>query len=108
MPTAPGHYTIAEVEATEKLADPPSWPLNAQLGRFTNFVNLLDMCGVSVPSGLLRCPPLDPQDPDSKPPPQPQHFIEAEATSNGWPAAGHRIAKQVCRRLHHSRELMSG
>lgn len=29
-------------------------PKNANLGRFTNFVNLLDMCGVSVWSGLLR------------------------------------------------------
>ena len=27
MPTAPGHYTIAEVEATKKLVDPPSGPL---------------------------------------------------------------------------------
>ena len=31
-------------------------PKNANLGRFTNFVNLLDMCGVSVYSGLLRVP----------------------------------------------------
>jgi hypothetical protein len=29
-------------------------PKNANLGRFTNFVNLLDMCGVSVYSSLLR------------------------------------------------------
>ena len=29
-------------------------PKNANLGRFTNFVNLLGMCGVSVWSGLLR------------------------------------------------------
>ena len=29
---------------------------NANLGRWTNFVNLQDMCGVSVFSGLLRLP----------------------------------------------------
>lgn len=29
-------------------------PKNANLGRFTNFVNLLDMCGVSVYSGLMK------------------------------------------------------
>jgi hypothetical protein len=32
----------------------PAWTRNAKNGRFTNFVNLLDMCGVSVPSGLLQ------------------------------------------------------
>ncbi len=32
----------------------PTWPKNAKNGRFTNFVNLLDMCGISIPQGLLR------------------------------------------------------
>ena len=32
-----------------------SWGYNANLGRFTNFVNLLDMAGIAVPSGLLHC-----------------------------------------------------
>lgn len=31
-----------------------TWDYNANLGRFTNFVNLLDMAGIAVPSGLLR------------------------------------------------------
>jgi allophanate hydrolase len=45
VPTAPGHPTRDEVEA-----DPIG--LNAQLGTYTNFVNLLDLCALSVPSGL--------------------------------------------------------
>ncbi|MGE4428072.1 MAG: allophanate hydrolase [Solirubrobacteraceae bacterium] len=42
VPTAPRHPTVAEV-----VADPIG--VNAQLGRFTNFVNLLDLCGIAVP-----------------------------------------------------------
>lgn len=38
---------------SEETAAPPRWSLNANLGRFTNFVNLCDMCGISVPSGLV-------------------------------------------------------
>lgn len=64
MPTALHHYTIAEVEATEKGTRPLTWPFNAKLGRFTNFVNLMDMCGVSVPSGVLECEELSPDDAD--------------------------------------------
>lgn len=64
VPTALHHYTIMEVEATEKHAETPSWPFNAKLGKFTNFVNLMDMCAVSVPSGILRCPELDHEDAD--------------------------------------------
>jgi len=32
-----------------------TWGHNANLGRYTNFVNLLDMAGIAVPSGLLHC-----------------------------------------------------
>lgn len=53
VPTALEHYLVAEVMAEEG-ASPPTWPKNAKNGRFTNFVNLLDMAGISVPSGLLR------------------------------------------------------
>ncbi|MEW5314226.1 MAG: hypothetical protein WDW38_005738 [Sanguina aurantia] len=53
VPSALSHFTIAEVLAQET-AQPPTWGRNAKMGRFTNFVNLIDMCGVSVPSGLLR------------------------------------------------------
>lgn len=53
VPTALENYLIAEVADTEDGAA-PSWPLNAKNGRFTNFVNLLDMCGIAIPSGLLR------------------------------------------------------
>ncbi len=41
-PTTPIHPTLAEVEA-----DPVG--VNTRLGRFTNFVNLLDLCALAVP-----------------------------------------------------------
>ncbi|MBS7545468.1 allophanate hydrolase [Ancylobacter oerskovii] len=45
VPTMPTVYTVEEM-----LADPVR--LNSNLGIYTNFVNLLDMCGIAVPSGL--------------------------------------------------------
>lgn len=45
VPTAPTIYTIAEVEA-----DPIA--LNSNLGTYTNFMNLLDLCGIAVPAGF--------------------------------------------------------
>lgn len=42
IPTAPGHPTIAEVQA-----DPLA--VNSWMGTFTNFVNLLDLAAVAVP-----------------------------------------------------------
>jgi allophanate hydrolase len=45
LPTAPTIYTVAEV-----LADPIQ--LNSRLGTYTNFVNLLDLCGLAVPSSM--------------------------------------------------------
>jgi allophanate hydrolase len=45
LPAAPGHPRIEEV-----LRDPIG--LNARLGRYTTFANLLDMAAVSVPSGM--------------------------------------------------------
>ena len=46
MPTAGTIYTRAEVEA-----EPIK--LNSNLGRYTNFMNLLDLCGCAVPAGFL-------------------------------------------------------
>ncbi|WP_084100140.1 allophanate hydrolase [Demequina sp. NBRC 110051] len=43
IPTAPAHPTFEEVEAQPIAA-------NAHLGTFTNFMNLLDLCGVAVPA----------------------------------------------------------
>ena len=45
VPTAPRIYKIAEV-----LADPVQ--LNSNLGYYTNYMNLLDLCGVAIPSGF--------------------------------------------------------
>ena len=44
-PTAARHYTIAEM-----LADPIR--LNSNLGAYTNFMNLLDLSGVAIPTGF--------------------------------------------------------
>ena len=45
VPTTPRLYRIAEVEA-----DPIR--LNSRLGTYTNFVNLLDLCAIAVPSSF--------------------------------------------------------
>jgi allophanate hydrolase len=45
LPTAPRVYTLAEVKA-----DPVR--LNSRLGTYTNFVNLLDLCGTAVPAAM--------------------------------------------------------
>jgi allophanate hydrolase len=44
LPTAPRQPTIAEVAASPV-------GVNAELGRFTSFVNLLDLCATVVPAG---------------------------------------------------------
>jgi allophanate hydrolase len=45
VPTIPRAYTVIEVEA-----DPIA--LNSNLGAYTNFVNLLDLSAIAVPSGM--------------------------------------------------------
>jgi len=45
LPTAPTIYSIEQVQA-----DPIA--LNSRLGTYTNFVNLLDMCGLAVPAAM--------------------------------------------------------
>jgi allophanate hydrolase len=45
LPTAPTVYTVEQV-----LADPIA--LNSRLGTYTNFVNLLDLCGLALPAAL--------------------------------------------------------
>jgi allophanate hydrolase len=50
MPTAGTVYTVAEVQA-----DPVR--LNSNLGRYTNFMNLLDLCGLAVPAGRYSTGP---------------------------------------------------
>ncbi len=45
LPTAPTAYSTAQV-----LANPIE--LNSRLGTYTNFVNLLDLCGLAVPASM--------------------------------------------------------
>jgi len=45
LPTAPTLYTVEQI-----LADPIG--LNSRLGTYTNFVNLLDLCGLALPAAL--------------------------------------------------------
>jgi allophanate hydrolase len=45
LPTAPTLYTIEQI-----LADPVE--LNSRLGIYTNFANMLDLCGLAVPAAL--------------------------------------------------------
>ena len=45
LPTAPTIYTVKQV-----LADPIQ--LNSRLGSYTNFVNLLDLCGLALPAAM--------------------------------------------------------
>jgi allophanate hydrolase len=45
-PTAGTIYTLAEIEA-----DPVR--LNSNLGYYTNYVNLLDLCAIAIPGGFL-------------------------------------------------------
>ncbi|MCD0423119.1 allophanate hydrolase [Rubrivivax sp. JA1024] len=45
LPTAPTAYTVEQVQA-----DPIT--LNSRLGTYTNFVNLLDLCGLALPASI--------------------------------------------------------
>ena len=45
LPTTPTVYTVEQV-----LADPIQ--LNSRLGTYTNFVNLLDLCGLALPAAM--------------------------------------------------------
>jgi allophanate hydrolase len=45
LPTMPSVYTVEQVQA-----DPIQ--LNSRLGTYTNFVNLLDLCGLAVPAAM--------------------------------------------------------
>jgi allophanate hydrolase len=45
LPTVPTTYTVDQV-----LADPIG--LNSRLGTYTNFVNLLDLCGLALPAAM--------------------------------------------------------
>jgi allophanate hydrolase len=47
LPTAPTAYTVKQV-----LADPIQ--LNSRLGTYTNFVNLLDLCGLALPASITE------------------------------------------------------
>ncbi len=46
LPTSGRHYGVAEVEAD-------AVTLNSNLGRYTNFVNLLDLCALAMPAAIV-------------------------------------------------------
>ena len=52
VPTAAYNYTVKEILEQESAG---IGTMNANLGRFTNFVNFLGMCGISVPSETFEC-----------------------------------------------------
>ena len=64
VPTIPSFVTMAEIAAD------PIGP-NSRLGTYTNFVNLLDLCGIAVPTGAAAPPPPGggPNPPPPRPPP---------------------------------------
>jgi allophanate hydrolase len=47
LPTAPTAYTVEQA-----LAEPVT--LNSNLGTYTNFVNLLDLCGIALPAAITK------------------------------------------------------
>lgn len=51
VPTTPTTYRVSEV-----MADPVK--LNSRLGTYTNFMNLLDLCGIAIPAGFRESGPL--------------------------------------------------
>ena len=46
-PTTPSTWSIAEIEKNPI-------ELNTRLGRYTNFVNLLDLAAIALPAGFRR------------------------------------------------------
>ena len=97
VPTAAYNYTVREIMAEEDEQDYGAMlsgramvTFNANLGRFTNFVNLLDMCGVSVPSTILKLGP------DAEQPTKKQRTAAANAAANSTP-----VPASVTERIDH-------
>ena len=80
LPTMPTVYTVEQV-----LADPIQ--LNSRLGTYTNFVNLLELCGLAVPAAMR----------DDGAPPASRCWRRADATP-GWPPSdAHFMPTPTCR-----------
>lgn len=94
-PTAGTIYTVAEVEA-----DPIR--LNSNLGTYTNYLNLLDLCAVAVPAGFLpnKMPwgvtLVAPAFCDDRVLRLGAKFLGEPAPSRALPAAGRTIKLAVC------------
>ena len=81
LPTAPTTYTVKQV-----LADPIQ--LNSRLGTYTNFVNLLDLCGLALPASMTEQRPAV------------RHYAAGAGrrTMRGWPkSAGCFMPTPSCR-----------
>ncbi|HBG97313.1 MAG TPA: allophanate hydrolase [Rhodobacteraceae bacterium] len=95
VPTIPTIYTLAD------LAADPIGP-NSNLGTYTNFVNLLDMCGIAVPSaprsdgrpGSITL--LGPSGMDGTLAALGQQFLGEEAAAVPAPPSDAEIAIAVC------------
>ncbi len=93
LPTTPRLYTVDQV-----LLEPIG--TNATLGRYTNFMNLLDLCAVAVPAGRAREGRLPWGVTLAAPAGRDLALLElASRMSDGEPVAGpktHRIPVAVC------------
>jgi hypothetical protein len=78
VPTVMHHYTVRELLEQEREGNVG---YNSHLGTFTNFVNLLGMCAISVPFSKFEVE----QEPDSV-----RHSAHRAACLDGWrrPAPG--------------------
>ena len=91
VPTVMHHYLVRELTEQEAAA-PPVATYNAYLGTFTNFVNLLGMCALSVPAGML--------------PPMPQEVRARRLPSLEARCCSRRAVVQCSGFLHYGSDIM--
>jgi allophanate hydrolase len=87
VPTAPEHPLISSI-----MADPIS--LNAKLGSFSHFGNVLDLCAVATPAGTYPASELDPSEMGALP--FSVTFVGASCTDSEVLAVAGRFDETVC------------